>query len=103
MQNYDPIDSLPVDKGETLNGNDMQIVNVLFGKDKGTVEKFLDGTKDVLVIGIFFAIFSTSQTDFLILRFFPSASTSPYILIFIKTILFMLVYFVFKNMYLVKK
>lgn len=103
MQNYDPIDSLPVDKGEILNTNDMQIVNVLFGKDKGTIEKFLDGTKDVLIIGIFFAIFSSPQVETLIVKFFPSCSTSPYILIFVKTILFMLLYFVFKNMYLVKK
>ena len=103
MQNYDSIDSLPIDKNGQISQSENNIVNMLFGKDQSTVQKVLDGTKDVLVIGIFFAILSSPIADSTIQKIFPASSTSPYILILIKSLIFMLLYFLFKNMYLVKK
>lgn len=102
MQNYDVLDSLPVDKNIPTPA-EVHMVDMLFGQNKGTIEKFLDGTKDIIFLGIFFIIFSLPQVDDIIKKFFPSTSTSPYILIFVKSLVFMLCYFIFKNVYLVKK
>ena len=98
----DPIDSLPTD--QTLpSHSEVQIVDALFKQKQSTMNKILSETKDVLFVGFLFIIFSLPQLDDLIRKLVPSASTSPYILLLIKTLAFMGIYFLVKNLYLVRK
>lgn len=97
----DNIDSLPTDKNKPSEG-EIQLVNTLF-KEQSTVQKILEGTKDILIIGLLFVGFSLPQMDDVVKKIIPSTQSSPYILLLTKAIIFMLVFFIVKNLYLVRK
>lgn len=98
----DPIQNLPTDPSPP-SPSESQILDTLFKEKQGAVQKVLDGTKDILVAGLLFILFSLPQTDEYIRKFFPALATSPYILLFCKALAFMLIFFIIKNMYLVRK
>ena len=98
----DIIDQLPSDKTQPSH-DEIRIVDSLFKKKKGVFDKILSETKDVLVIGILFVIFSIPQIDELIKKVIKITQTSPYILILIKSVIFMLCYFILKYFYLSRK
>jgi hypothetical protein len=98
----DDINVLPFDQSNPTD-TEMQIANSLFKENYSNVEKIMFGLKDVFVIGILFFVFSLPQLDEMIKGFYPYTATSVYALMFAKAILFMVAYFVIKNMYLVKK
>lgn len=98
----DSIDGLPIDQLAPSH-TEIQILDTLFREKQGAVNKFLSNSKDVLIVGILFIIFSFSQLDSLIIRFVPSAESSPYMLLILKCLLFMFSYFVLKNWYLARK
>ena len=98
----DSIHSLPTDKSE-LTHPEIQIVETLFKHQHTTIQKLLIGTQDVLLVGLLFILFLFPQLDEFITKVFPASSKSPYILLGIKTAGFMLSYFIFKNLYLVRK
>jgi hypothetical protein len=98
----DLIDNLPTDETD-LDKSDLQVINSLFKENKSNVQKFLDESKDMIIVGILFMIFTLPILDSYIIKFFPSSSTSPYILLGIKCILVMASYFILKNLYLVRK
>jgi len=102
MMSYDSIDVLPVDQSEPT-PEESRLVDTLFKKQQSTFELVLSGIKDILLLGVLFMVFSTPQVDQQIAKFFPSTANSPYILLMVKTLIFMVVYFFIKNMYLVKK
>lgn len=98
----DVITNLPVDQSIPTH-TEIQILDTLFKQKQGTIQRVFSGTKDVLIIGFLFILFSLPQIDELIKKFAPSAENSPYILMLVKTVLFMVAYFIIKNMYLVRK
>ena len=98
----DPIDALPTDKTEPSH-TEIQIVDTLFKQKQSTVQKLLAGTQDVLLVGLLFILFSLPQFDEIIKKMFPATTTSFYILLFVKTLIVMCLYFICKNMYLVRK
>lgn len=95
----DIIEQLPSDQ-TVPSHNEIRIIDTLFQQKKGVVDKILKNTKDILVIGILFVIFSMPPVDELIKRFITITATSPYILIGVKALLFMIVYFILNNFYL---
>jgi len=97
----DIIDQLPADKSVPSH-NEIRIVDHLFQQKKGIVDKILHSTKDMLVLGALFIIFSLPLVDNLIIKFIEAARTSHYILIGIKTILFVFTYFIIENIYLAR-
>lgn len=100
-QNSDNIDSLPIDQNPP--GNDeIHIIETLFKENGTKVNIILEKCKDILLIGLLFILFSIPEINLLIQKYFPATATSEYILIFVKSILFMFVYFIIKNMYLVR-
>ena len=102
MYGGDLVTQLPID--ETIPTHDeLRVVDSLFKQKKGMVDRILENTKDVLIVGILFAIFSIPTIDNIVKKFCKSAETSVYILILIKTLLFMFVFFLLKNFYLVRK
>lgn len=99
----DYLRKLPVD--QTLpNSSELEIVNYIFGKDgkhkvaKNIVWEF----KDAILGGIIFFLLSISYMDTIIKKIIPT--TNNYILLLIiKTILFILIFWILKNIFLVKK
>lgn len=97
----DPIENLPTDK-TVPSHTEIQIVDTLFKQKQTTIQNMLAGTKDVLIVGFVFAILSIPQIDPLITKLVPITATSPYIMLLVKTLIMMIVYFVLKNLYLVR-
>jgi hypothetical protein len=97
----DSIDALPTDQTPPSH-SEIQIIDTLFKQKQGTVQKLLSGTQDVLIVGFLFVLFSLPQVDVFIMKAVPSTTTSPYILVFVKTLIFMSLFFIFKNMHLVR-
>lgn len=97
----DPLDTLPTDKNAPTH-SEIQIVDTLFKENHTTIQKIFNGTKDVFIFSGLFLLLSLPQINDIIIKFFPSAS-SPYMLLFAKTVLFAILYFLIKNWYLVRK
>lgn len=102
LDSGDPIDSLPTDANNPTN-TEIQYLNTIFKKQANNFEKLFNGTKDVLIIGFIFLILSLPQSDDFIKKVIPSSENSQYILLGVKTLIFMVFYFVVKNWYLVRK
>ena len=97
----DSIRALPTDQ-TVPSHNEIQMVETLFKQKQGTVTKLLRGAKEFVLLLLLFVVFSLPQVDS-ILRKIITSTESPYILIGIKGILFVVVYFLIKNLYLVRK
>jgi hypothetical protein len=95
----DIIEQLPSDQ-TVPSHNEIRIIDTLFQQKKGVVDKILKNTKDILIIGVLFVIFSLPPVDELIKRFITITTTSNYILIGVKALLFMIFYFILNNFYL---
>jgi hypothetical protein len=97
----DPIDSLPEDRNPPSH-DEIQIIDSLFEKNQTTFEKILNSAKDSVLIGALFVLFSLPIVDSTIQRFVTSSS-SPYILVATKAMMFIIVYYIIKNLYTVRK
>lgn len=98
----DQIQGLPVDQ-TVPSHNEIQIMDTLFKQKHGVVNKIMAGSKDMLLAGFLFMLFNIPQIDDMIRKLIPTTATSPYILILVKTILFVVTYFIIKNIYTVRK
>jgi len=101
MQNADVISQLPDDKTQPSH-NEIQIVNTLFKKHGGYKKSFISESKDLLIIGILFILFSLPQTDVLLKKFLPQTE-SIYILLSVKAAALAISYWVIKHFCLAKK
>lgn len=97
----DSIESLPTDKNSPSNV-EIQIMDTLFQK-KAIFDTVLNATQEVLIAGILYIILSLPQIDDYIKKFVVVANTSPYILLGVKCLIFMILFFVVKNFYLARK
>jgi hypothetical protein len=98
----DVIEQLPADMSVPSH-NEIRIVDQLFQQKKGIFDRILGQTKDIIILGGLFIVFSLPFVDSLIRKFVTMAGTSPYILIGIKALLFVFSYFIIKNLYLAQK
>ena len=101
IENGDLIANIP-DDNSIPSHNELQLIDKLFHKHKTILDTILLETKDILFIGILFILFSIQPVENLIKKFIHSSNTSIYILLGVKSILFMLTYFFIKNIYLVR-
>ena len=101
-QNADIIDELPTDH-TVPSHNEIKIVNNLFKQNKNGMYRILDELKTALIIGVLFIIFSIPQVDDLIKRVIPSSyAGSIYILLLVKAILLVVVFYFINNFYIMK-
>ena len=100
--NSDNIDSLPIDQSQ-VNHQEIQIMDTLFKRNKTLMDTIFTEAKDVVIVGLLFLIFMIPQVDELIKKVVPSANNSEYILMVGKMGIFMLSYFILKNIYLARK
>jgi hypothetical protein len=98
----DYIDQLPSD-ASVPSHNEIIIVDKFFQQKKSIFDKIFLQTKDIIIIGCLFILFSLPFVDNLIKKFIKITETSPYILIGIKALLFVIIYFFIKNIYLARK
>ena len=98
----DPIAKLPVDQSQPTN-NELQIVNSLFTKHKSTMDTIVEEAKDSLIIGLLFIVFSLPLLDNLLKRILPMTEKSPYVLVAIKALAVMALYWLIKHFYLSRK
>ena len=98
----DSINNLPFDQTIPTH-NEIKLVNSLFKEQKSIFFKILDKSKDLLVLALFFIIFSLPQIDSIIKKFISITNNSLYILISIKALLFVFTYFIINTLYLAKK
>ena len=93
----DPISKLPTDESIPTH-NELEIINTIFNKK---TTDFFSSVKDIIIVGILFFIFSIPITNSIIGKIMPNTST--YVLLGIKTLLFMVLYFLIQNIYLVRQ
>lgn len=98
----DNIDNLPVDQSPPSSG-EVEVVNMLFKEKEGVIKKVVKGTKDILIAGVLFIVFSLTFLDEYIKKYITITSTSPYILCIVKAFLFMVALFIVKYFYLSQK
>lgn len=98
----DMIAQLPSDQ-TVPSHNEIRIVETLFKDKKTMFDMILQNTKNILVLGVLFIIFSSPPVENLIKKLVTITNKSEYILIGVKALLFMLSYFIVKNIYLVRK
>lgn len=101
-KNSDLISDLPVDKNEPTK-TEIQIVDTIFKKHKKTMNSIFSEAKESIIVGILFVIFSIPAVDSLIKRFIPAANNSTYILLLIKILFIMILFWVLKHFYLSRK
>ncbi len=98
----DNILELPVDKKEP-NQNEIQMVNVLFKDHKRDLISMLVEAKESIIVGILFVIFSLPQFDMVMNKILPFTQNSIYILILIKIVIIMVLFWVIKHFYLTRR
>ena len=96
----DKLIDLPFDKSVPTH-NETILINSLFHK-KNTLDTIFKHIKDLLLLAAIFILFSLPQVDLLINKFVTSTQTSIYILIAVKTLLFISLFFIINNIYLVR-
>ncbi len=100
----DPIAALPTDKQEPTS-SELHVINTLFNDDnnKKSMNAIFVEAKESLIVGILFVILTIPQVDILINKILPITEKSSYILLLIKVLIIMLLFWLIKHLYLAKK
>lgn len=100
--NGEMIDTLPTDN-TTYTKSQLEIANLLFKENESTMDAVASEIKDALVISILFVIFSLNQIDELVHKIIPSSRSSYAILMGIKCICVVIIFYFVKNFQLSRK
>jgi hypothetical protein len=102
IQNADVLSNLPSDKTQPSH-NELHIVDTLFKQHGNGINAMVNESKDAVLVGLLFVIFSLPIVDGLVKRFVTPAQNSPYILVGVKALMVMVAYWLVKHFYLSKK
>lgn len=97
----DIITELPTDS-EPFTPSEKQLADSYFEEAFTNTEKLLNNTKDYVLLMCIYIVVSLPFSNELLKKFFP-ASSSEYMNILIKGLILVIVFFILKNLYLVKK
>ena len=98
----DPISSLPIDKNPPK-PSEIQIIDTLFKKHKGSMISIATELKEPIIIAILFITFSLPSLNQIIKNFVPLVENSPFILLIVKAIGLAFIFWLIKHFYLSKK
>ena len=99
----DPVKGLPIDQNHPTT-NELHLVNSLFtDTNRGTIDIILNEVKDAALIGILFIIISLPQIDEIIKKIIPITANSMYILLIIKALILISIWWLIKYFYLSRK
>lgn len=96
----DRLTSLPVDQVPP-SPEEVHLMEVFFKEKKSKIDQLFHHGKDLIILGLIFVCLSLPQTEILIKKFCPSASSFP-TMVAIKTVLLVFVFAVVQNIYLAK-
>ena len=102
IPNGDNISQLPVDQSQP-SLNELNIVNSLFTNHKEGINSIVNELKDSVIVGALFIIFSLPPIDNCLHKILPFTQRSPYIMVVIKSIAVMALYWLIKHFYLSRK
>jgi len=93
----DSIETLPTSDYQP-SYNEMNIMNSLFEeKNSKTINKIAFEFKDVAIEGVIFAFLAAPISDKYIQKFIPFTSKSPYYVLALKTVVFIILIWVIQN------
>jgi hypothetical protein len=98
----DNIDQLPTDD-HVPNNNEVQLVNNIFKNHSNSMSTVANEISQAAIIGALFVILSLPPVDKLLCKVFPICSKSFIILLVIKFIIFIIVYYFVSNFAFSKK
>lgn len=98
----DDISTLPVDTLPPTH-NDLEILDKLFPMQSLPMQIVASESKDAIIVGLLFVIFSLPPVDETIKKFLPVMVKAPYLLIFVKALAFIILFWILKNLYLSRK
>tara|TARA_Y100000389_G_scaffold55699_1_gene51560 strand:+ start:1199 stop:1507 length:309 start_codon:yes stop_codon:yes gene_type:complete len=102
MQQFDNIESLPVDTKEPT-PTELKIVNSLFKSNKTQFKLVLSEFKSTLILGILFIIISNSYSNNILAKYLPVLEKSEMYNLILKAFLLMLSFWLINNFYLSRK
>jgi hypothetical protein len=97
----DFIKNLPTDN-TVITTNEMNIMNTVFLENKKTIRSLYSGTKDIIIAGILFFVFTLPFIDSTLGYCFNFVNTSSLIMNVTKSIIFMVILFFCQNFFLSK-
>ena len=95
----DPLGNLPVDQSQPTH-KEIQLVDTLFKENKKTMSVIAEELKSAAIVGALFLVLSLPQVDSLFRRMIPSLANSTYIMLIIKVVMFIALYWILKHFYL---
>lgn len=95
----DPLQNLPIDQSQPTH-KEIELVDTLFKEHRGTMSMIADELKSSVIVGALFLILSLPQIDALFRRMIPSLANSTYIMLIIKVVIFVGLYWILKHFYL---
>lgn len=96
----DNLKALPVDQ-DPPSPEEVHLMELYFKDKKTKIEQLFSYSKDLIVLGLIFVCLSLPQTDALIIRICPSATSYPTMVV-IKAILLVFLFGIIQNIYLAK-
>jgi hypothetical protein len=94
----DYLKDLQVDESKNTE-DELNIINNIFKEKKDVKVCVMDQLQNILLIGVLFFIFSLPQIDIIFKRILQKLDNSFYIILILKTILFMIFYYIIKNLF----
>lgn len=98
----DLLQNLPTDDS-IVNSNELHIINNLFTNETESVNKIVMELRESILGGVLFGLLSLPQVDFIIQKFVPLSRNSPVVLLCVKIVLFIFIFYLLKNLKSVKK
>ena len=100
--NGELIESLPVDN-TSYSKSQLDIANLLFKENESTMNAVANELKDAITISILFLLFTSNQADELVRKIIPAANASHVILLGVKCIAIVILFYLIKNFHLSRK
>lgn len=98
----DYIEQLPMD--ETIpTQHEVKVLDRFFNQKAPLLKRIFQEVKDAIVIGLIFILFNLPFVDNMIKSVVKSSENSIYIFMGIKTLLFIVVFYLVKNLWIVRK
>ena len=102
MTDADIIEQLPVDQSLPTH-DEINLINTIFKKEKTNIQKILNEFKDVLFVGIIFIVLSIPYTENMIKSIVPMTYNYTYLTLIIKALIFIVLFWLIKNFWLIQK
>lgn len=91
----DLIENLPTDNSD-VSEDEQEVIDMIFEENKSTFEALANEIKSVAIVGLLFFVFSIPQLDSLFKGLLP-ITNNVYILILLKSLIVMVIYWLVKH------